>query len=60
MNLNGNKYTYKFFRVSKHPTSFPPEDEEVEDPWWKTLEDKDPLQRAMEKIEDEEVEDPTS
>jgi hypothetical protein len=27
MNLNGNKYTYNFLRVSKHPTPFPPEDE---------------------------------
>jgi hypothetical protein len=27
MNLNGKKYTYSFFRVSKHPTPFPPEDE---------------------------------
>jgi hypothetical protein len=27
MNLNGKKYTYNFFRVSKHPTPFPSEDE---------------------------------
>jgi hypothetical protein len=27
MNLNGRKYTYNFFRISKHPTPFPPEDE---------------------------------
>jgi hypothetical protein len=27
MNLNGKKYTYNFLRVSKHPTSFPLEDE---------------------------------
>jgi hypothetical protein len=30
MNLNGKKYTYNFLRVSKHPSPFPPEDEEVE------------------------------
>jgi hypothetical protein len=31
MNLNGKKYTYNFLRVSKHPSPFPPEDEEVEE-----------------------------
>jgi hypothetical protein len=31
MNLNGNKYTYNFLRVSKHPSPFPPKDEEVEE-----------------------------
>jgi hypothetical protein len=29
-NLNGKKYTYNFLRVSKHPSPFPLEDEEVE------------------------------
>jgi hypothetical protein len=29
MNLNGKKYTYNFLRISKHPSLFPPEDEEV-------------------------------
>jgi hypothetical protein len=65
MNLNGNKYTYKFFRVSKHPTSFPPEDEEVEEVdslcFVETL--RDPLQRAMENQfndqQDEELEEAT-
>jgi hypothetical protein len=28
-NLNGKKYTYNFLRISKHPSTFPPEDEEV-------------------------------
>jgi hypothetical protein len=31
MNLNGKQYTYNFLRVSKHPSPFPPEDEEVEE-----------------------------
>jgi hypothetical protein len=31
MNLNGKKCTYNFLRVSKHPSPFPPEDEEVEE-----------------------------
>jgi hypothetical protein len=31
MNLNGKKYTYNFLRVSKRPSPFPPEDEEVEE-----------------------------
>jgi hypothetical protein len=31
MNLNGKKYTYNFLRVSKHPSPFPLEDEEVEE-----------------------------
>jgi hypothetical protein len=30
-NLNGKKYTYNFLRVSKHPSPFPPKDEEVEE-----------------------------
>jgi hypothetical protein len=50
MNLNGKKYTYNFFRVSKHPSPFPPEDEEVEEVdslcFIETL--RDPLQRVME------------
>jgi hypothetical protein len=50
MNLNGTKYTYNFLRVSKHPTPFPPQDEEVEEIdsicFVETL--RDPLQRAME------------
>jgi hypothetical protein len=50
MNLNGKKYTYNFFRVSKHPSPFPPEDEEVEEVdslcFVETL--RDPLQRVME------------
>jgi hypothetical protein len=50
MNLNGKKYTYNFLRVSKHPSPFPPEDEEVEEAdnlcFVETL--RDPLQRAME------------
>jgi hypothetical protein len=31
INLNGKKYTYNFHRVSKHPSPFPPKDEEVEE-----------------------------
>jgi hypothetical protein len=50
MNLNGKKYTYNFLRVSKHPSPFPPEDEEVEEVdslcFVETL--TDPLQRVME------------
>jgi hypothetical protein len=50
MNLNGKKYTYNFLHVSKHPSPFPPEDEEVEEVdslcFVETL--RDPLQRAME------------
>jgi hypothetical protein len=50
MNLNGKKYTYNFLRVSKHPSPFPPEDEEVGEVdslcFIETL--RDPLQRAME------------
>jgi hypothetical protein len=65
MNLNGKKYTYNFLRVSKHPTPFPPEDEEVEEVdslcFVETL--KDPLQRAMENQindqQDEELEEAT-
>jgi hypothetical protein len=60
MNLNGKKYTYNFLRVSKHPTPFPPKDEEVEEVdslcFVETL--RDPLQRAMEnKISDQQDED---
>jgi hypothetical protein len=50
MNLNGQKYTYNFLRISQHLTPFPPEDEEVEEVdslcFVETL--RDPLQRAME------------
>jgi hypothetical protein len=50
MNLNGKKYTYNFLRVSKHPSPFHPEDEEVEEVgslcFVETF--RDPLQRAME------------
>jgi hypothetical protein len=50
INLNGKKYTYNFLRVSKHPSPFPLEDEEVEEVgslcFVETL--RDPLQRAME------------
>jgi hypothetical protein len=31
ININGDKYTYNFLRVSSHPSPFPPEDEEVEE-----------------------------
>jgi hypothetical protein len=65
MNLNGKKYTYNFLRVSKHPSPFPPEDEEVEEVdslcFVETL--RDPLQRAMENHandqQDEELEEAT-
>jgi hypothetical protein len=65
MNFNGKKYTYNFFRVSKHPSPFPPEDEEVEKVdslcFVETL--RDPLQRAMENQandqQDEELEEAT-
>jgi hypothetical protein len=65
MNLNGKKYTYNFLRVSKHPTPFPPEDEEVEEVdsfgFVETL--REPLQRAMENQirdqQDEELEEAT-
>jgi hypothetical protein len=65
MNLNGKKYTYNFLRVSKHPTPFPPEEEEVEEVdslcFIETL--RDPLQRAMENQindqQDEELEEAT-
>jgi hypothetical protein len=50
MNLNGTKYKYNFLHVSKHPTPFPPEEEEVEEVdslcFVEIL--RDPLQRAME------------
>jgi flagellar motor switch protein FliG len=65
MNLNGEKYTYNFLRVSKHPSPFPPEDE-VEEVvslcFVETL--RDPLQRAMENQandqQDEELEEATN
>jgi hypothetical protein len=64
VNLNGKKYTYNFFRVSNHPTPFPPEDEveEVDSPCFvETL--RDPLQRAIENQvndqQDEELEEAT-
>jgi hypothetical protein len=64
-NLNGNKYTYNFVRVSKHPSPFPPGDEEVEEVgslcFVETL--RDPLQRAMKNHpndqQDEELEEAT-
>jgi hypothetical protein len=65
MYLNGKKYTYNFLLVSKQPTSFPPEDEEVDEVdslcFVETL--RDPLQRAMENQisdqQDEELEEAT-
>jgi hypothetical protein len=65
MNLNGKKYTYNILRVSKHPTPFPPEDDEVEEVdslcFVETL--RDPLHRAMENQishqQDEELEKAT-
>jgi hypothetical protein len=65
MNLNGKKYTYNFLCVSKHPSPFPPEDEEVEEVdslcFVETL--RDPLQRVMENQandqQDEELEEAT-
>jgi hypothetical protein len=55
VNLNGKKYTYNFLRVSKHPSPFPPEDEEVEEVdslcFVETL--RDPLQRVMENQADD-------
>jgi hypothetical protein len=65
MNLNGKKYTYNFLRISKHPSPFPHEDEEVEEVdslcSIETL--RDPLQRAMENQtndqQDEELEEAT-
>jgi hypothetical protein len=64
MNLNGKKYTYNFLRISKHPTPFPPEDEEEEVDslcFVETL--RDPLQRAIENQindqQDEELEEAT-
>jgi hypothetical protein len=65
MNLNGKKYTYNFLHVSKHPSPFPPEDEEVEEVgslcFAETL--SDPLQRAMKNQsndqQDEELEEAT-
>jgi hypothetical protein len=65
MNLNGKKYTYNFLRVCKHPSPFPPEDEEVEEVdslcFVETL--RDPLQRAVDNQaddrQDEELEEAT-
>jgi hypothetical protein len=65
MNLNGKKYTYNFLCVSKHPSPFPPEDEEVEEVdslcFLETL--RDALQRPMENQandqQDEELEEAT-
>jgi hypothetical protein len=65
MNLNGKKYTYNFLCVSKHPSPFPPEDEEVEEVdslcFVETL--RDLLQRAMENQandqQDEELDEAT-
>jgi hypothetical protein len=65
INLNGKKYTYNFFRISKHQSPFPPEDEEVEEVgslcFVETL--RDPLQREMENQfnnqQDEELEEAT-
>jgi hypothetical protein len=65
ININGKKYAYNFLRVSKHPSPFPPEDEEVEEVdslcFVKTL--RDPLQRAIENQandqHDEELEEAT-
>jgi hypothetical protein len=65
INLNGEKYTYNFLRVSKHHSPFPPEDEEVEEVgslWFvETL--RDMLQRVMENQsndqQDEELEEAT-
>jgi hypothetical protein len=65
MNLNGKECTYNFVRVAKHPSPFPPEDEEVEEVdsvgFVETL--RDPLQRAMENQandqQEEELEDAT-
>jgi hypothetical protein len=47
MDINGKKYTYNFLRVSKHPSPFPPEDEEVEEVYSLCFL-RDLLQRAME------------
>jgi hypothetical protein len=66
MNLNEKKYTYNFLRVSKHPSPFPPEDEEVEEVdslcFVETL--RGPLQRAMKNQvndqQDEELEEATN
>jgi hypothetical protein len=65
MNLNGKTYTCNFLPVSKHPSPFPPEDEEVEEVdslcFVETL--RDLLQRAMENHsndqQDEELEEAT-
>jgi hypothetical protein len=65
MNLNGKKYKYNFLRVSKHPSPYPTEDEEVEEVdslcFVETL--RDPFKRAMENQandrQDEELEETT-
>jgi hypothetical protein len=65
INLNGKKYTYNFLCVSKYPSPFPPDDEEVEEVgslyFVETL--RDPLQRVMENQpndqQDEEFEEAT-
>jgi hypothetical protein len=57
--------THNFLRVSKHPSPFPPEDQEVEEVdslcFVETI--RDPLQRAMENQandqQDEELEEAT-
>jgi hypothetical protein len=65
MKLNGKMYTYNFLRVSKHPSPFPPEDEEVEEVDSLCIVETlgDPLQRAMENQandqRDEELEEAT-
>jgi hypothetical protein len=64
MNLNGKKYTYNFFRVSKHPSPFPPEDEVEEVDSLCFVETfRDLLQMAMENQvsdqQDEELEEAT-
>jgi hypothetical protein len=65
INLNGKKYPYNILRVSKHPSPFPPEDEEVEEGgslcFIETL--RDTLRRVMENQssvqQDEELEQET-
>jgi hypothetical protein len=60
MILKRKEYTYNFLRVSKHPSPFSPEDEEVEEVdslcFVETL--RDSLQRAMEnQVNDQEYEE---
>jgi hypothetical protein len=65
MNFKGKTYTYNFLRVCKHPSPFPPEDEEVEEVdslcFVETL--KDPLQREIQNQasdqQDEELDEAT-